>query len=579
MKIIKRIISSGLVLMIMLSSVLITNAAYSPDEERDLLVNMFSGLEIEYYDSSAPEYLADILIESELANMDNLSEYLQKKGYYSNFVSDIINLFEGDPVAAREVLTKDDLEWGIEVLIKGTVEEETDVNHYLRNEAVKDLFSYFVGFYDLLYNNFESLCPQEKIDYLFVKTFAFYVNYSLFYAGDREALMDLIMQSNTESVQEPVNVLDLGDWKESWKYDNVTVSKNLTRNNRSVTDCADVVNLSSNSLNADQLDYAMQLADNGAVVIVQNKNEINTCAEMTSFLDIPEPDIKLEIDSNNYINIGYCIKSSEAGTNSIEPIFATVMKPDDSEEPFDLTQELVNLKNSSAAYIDPVDYYNVINNAATEQQGSKLQQNTSEKGRLQASPYKNQSAYGYLCRKGGDVKWGIISGYTKLAYVHVNVNITRGNNSGGYNYDQVDTTFMATGMGGEYIDKYVVFDRVDQNAYMYDSVYLNQQSKYTLSTTYTWGGDGLSVGTAMSTEVNPGEQCLTTNQLNNYVAWHCIPNSNLKDRTWKINTGFSTRKVNGYTAKISCGFEELVVAGSGKRYTSPNAVVANVQYS
>lgn len=376
-----------------------------------------------------------------------------------------------------------------------------------------------------------------------------------------------------------INLIDLDNWLESGDYENSTISKELDKKNYSNSFMTDVINIASNNLKEEDSDYILQLVDNGATLIIQNKTNVSSSEEICDLVGIPRQDISISVENSDmWINIGYAIQNS-GGEYKIEPIFATVMQPKDNET-FDIKAELQNFKNSNDAYVDPIDFY-----CLSEESKQTLYDKTYEplisNGMLQlriSEAKESFGGYGYLYGKNGDAEWGITSGYTQFAYVEFSTYIVPEFNKGSYKYDAVECLFTLTGRNDKYIDSYIAFNEIKSNTSMELYTYLNKQSKQIFTTEYTWTTDGPESSFSVSTEVNPAEQTIKTAKTLNKVAWTCSPNSKLKNQSWVLEAGCLTKTLSGKKAALIVGLDELVVDNWLLKYTSPGRLIMNVSF-
>lgn len=543
-----------------------------------MLLTMLSNININYIDENSKEIIADILIETKISNLDNLCYYLQDLGYSSDEVKNLLQIFEENP-DVQELLTQEEKEWAISVLINGSVEDIPHENHYLKEKIIQDIFSYYhKEYYSMLLDEFSEFCDSSQINYLLQQIFTFYLDYCFFYRADREGLLDIISEKskNRNKAEAAVNLVDLDNYSDSWKHQNATISTSVSPQNRLLTNKADIINISSSKISQLDFDYILQLVDNGAILVIQNDDDIQTCSEIVSLLNINSQDVMVDAEDKGTIELGYSIRRDGTGY-IVEPVFATVLKLE-SDETFNLNQELENLKNSSEAYIDPIDfYYSKKDNIKSTENNQG--QSPSGNGALQIdrrSAYVSCSGIGYLYGKNGDAVWGQKTGYEKFGYVEMSAYIIRKYSKNGYDYDAVECSFTATAENGKHVEWYSVFNHVISNSYMETFLYVNEQNEYTYGFEYTYGSDGPQISTSYTTTVNPGEQCKTTFKEYNYVRWNCTPYSN--GETWVMETSCLTRTASNLTATTRVGFEEFVVDNWLLQYESPCALVMNVSY-
>lgn len=384
-------------------------------------------------------------------------------------------------------------------------------------------------------------------------------------------------QENSTYLNASVNLLDLAKWADIDKYKNATVLKS-TDNDINNTD---IINVSSDTIEKIDLNKVLQIVDNGALLIVQNKSNINSSTEMAKKINISVQSIVSNVDDEmTSIVLGYCIRKGW-DDYIIEPILATVMKPI-NDTGFDLSEELNNLKNADNVYIDPIEFYcQAINSpkffrsildikefAAGTQKVRKKQAHTETFG------------WAYLYGKNGNAVWGTgHNGYTLFGYIENSIYVIREFTKNGYNYDAVECQFTATGRGNKYVKSYSTFNQVVSNSLMDAYTYLNVKNKYIYSTSYSWSGNGTTSSVTVQSEVNPGEQQISTSKTYNHVLWKCVPNSHLKNASWFLEAGCSTKTAIGKRATIRVGFDELVVDNAFLKYTSPCPVCVNITYN
>lgn len=581
MKKVKRILTLFLSLILIVSSIGVLNAhAVQSDEldERSLLLTMLSNIDINYTDENAKEIIADTLIDIQISNLDNLNSYLQALGYPSDELGNIIQVFEENP-DAQNLLNQEEKQWAIRVLIKGTADEITHENHYLQVQMIQDMFSYYKEvYYDFLVDEFSELCDSSQINDLIQQIFVFYLDYCFFYRANLDGLLDIIsnVSFNEYISQVPVNLVDLDNYTDSWKYENATISTEILEKNRAITNKADVVNISSSQTPQLDLSYILQLVDNGSILIVQNNDNIQTCSEMRSLLKMKSQDEVIEVENDATIPLGYSIRRDETGYK-VETIFATVLKSA-SDDTFDLNKELENLKNSVEFYIDPIEFYYLkeksINNIESTQKNF-----SSEKGTLQIdreSAYVEDSKGCYLYGKNGDAVWGYESGFKKFGYVEISAYIIEQYCKNGYDYDSVECFFTASALNGKNVEWYNVFNRIIRNSHMEWFHYINSQSDYTYGIEYTYGPDGLETSVTCTTTINPGDQCITTFKENEYVRWNCTPYSN--GETWVVETSCLTKTAHNLKATTRVGFEEFVVDNWLLQYECPSPFYIDISY-
>lgn len=376
-----------------------------------------------------------------------------------------------------------------------------------------------------------------------------------------------------------VTVLDFDNWDKEASYKNATIFNGIDGNNRFMASSANIVNISSLESDKSNLEYALQLVDNGAIMVVQNESNIVSCEDLAKQMNIPVQDVTGEINNESIAILGYVVRRNSLDYK-IEPIFATVMKPSVSSETFDIQTEIANLKESGQAYIDPIDIY-----CRIEDSDCKKENNISNKeilsGKLQMRTnfYTDLFGYGYLYGKNGNAVWGQQSGYTQFGYIEMYTCVIREKVLNGYRYDAVETLFTATGLNNKFIESYKVCNQVKGSGpSMVKYLYLNTQNTRTYTMSYTVTSQGIETSSSVSTEVNPGAQVTSTTKTNNKVVWNCNPNSNLNNSSWMLEGSCLTKTPSSSNAAMYISFAELVVDNWALEYTSPCPIVMTINY-
>lgn len=584
MKLFKKILPLVLSIAMLASFTLIGYAAEpeeNPPTEKELLVTMLENADFTYSlePDLAAEYISDILIDMNFSNLDDLNNYLGILGYEDTTLSDLQASMASDPNMAQGLLSQDELQWAMELLINGTVSEETHENHYLRQEFVQQLFSYYLQYRDILTSELEIFC-SDPVDFnlLLAKIFGFYVNYHFIYYNNHVAMLGMLSTPANVQIPETANVQVLNldpNWNTAFQYENVITAGSLSAKQRAVTNRSDVVNIDFNSIGTQNMDYILQLVDNGATLVIQNQTKVQDSQAIAVQLGIEETEITLEPNAGNTVPMGYCVTSTILGYQ-IEPVFASVLQAVEEADSFNLPQELDNLKNSGALYIDPVELYSAQENNLNEPQIQLAEKDTAGILNYPSNFYHSKSGFGYLYGKGNKAVWGEANGYTRYALIKMTSYVTSKGYVNGKRYNAVDTAFVATSLGGKYIKSYETFSAV-RNAYMAEALNVKEESAVTYSTSYSVGSNGVTSSNSFAVTSNPAKQCIDTQELVSEVYWKCNPNSNRKDSSWKFEGSVLARASNGTRVEVNTGFSQLVVDG-GKQYKAPCGIGMSIYF-
>lgn len=375
------------------------------------------------------------------------------------------------------------------------------------------------------------------------------------------------LNSTISTPSKSITVLNLDD---NSIQNNDTLKK--LANTSSAANDVDVINLSSDKIN--QIDTAslFNIVDNGAILVVQNTSNINTCEEMANYLKINTSNIYADIVDDNVLILGYEIHKNTSDY-SIAPIFATVLKPENDDD-FDIKGELENLKACDTIYVDPMDVY------------QRVQAQTHDEVSATASPQYNfdfdydQSGYGYLYGKNGNAVWGKKDGYQVFAFVKKYVTVKRNCIKNGYAYDTVESHFTITGQNNKYVKSYKVANNVGKSyTSMPGYLYVNEHTKAIFSVEFSITDKGPITKNAVTIDYNPDKQTISTTVTNKKVLWNVSPNSHIKNASWRFNGSCLLSTPRGKDSILWVGVEELVVDNALLKYsiTTPLVLTVNIK--
>lgn len=381
---------------------------------------------------------------------------------------------------------------------------------------------------------------------------------------------------------ENVKLIDLDNWKGSKNYNKVEIADEINTNKFGTSNMVDVINISSDNIKTDDLEYVLQLVDNGATLVVQNKSNISSCEEMGMLLGITESKIAVDFSANDSVFVmGYSVRKS-VRKYLIEPVFASVMLPKDENKEYDFAKELCDLKESNCAYVDPIDLYCEIEESKSGI-ASEIAFNDSTVGKLQLrirQATESAHGYGYLYGKNGKAVWGPKDGYTEFAYIEISAYVVPEFTKNGHKYDALECLFVATGRGDKYVDSYTVFNEVVSNTFMEGYTKISQFNQNTYETKYSVKSDGtIETSYSVSTVVNPGSQVVQDTKTYNRAEWECTPNSHLKNKSWTLEAGCLTNTSSGKKASMMLGFHEITVDNWLLKYVSPCAITLFINYN
>lgn len=379
-----------------------------------------------------------------------------------------------------------------------------------------------------------------------------------------------------------VNLIDLDNWKGRKNYNKAEVADEIHTNKFGSSNMVDVINISSDNFKTEDLNYALQLVDNGATLVVQNKSNISSCEEMGTTLGITESKIAVDfLENDSMFVMGYSVRKS-ARKYLIEPVLASVMLPKDDAKEYDFAKELDALKESNCAYVDPIDLYCEIEESKYEK-ATEIAFNNSTIGKLQLriqQATESANGHGYLYGKNGTAVWGPKDGYTEFAYIEITAYVVPEFTKNGHKYDALECLFVATGRGDKYVDSYIVFNEVVSNTFMETYTKISQFNQNTYETKYSIKSDGtIEASCSVSTIVNPGAQVVQDTKTYNRVEWECTPNSHLKNKSWTLEAGCLTNTSSGKKASMMMGFHEITVDNWLLEYVSPCAITLFINYS
>lgn len=374
-----------------------------------------------------------------------------------------------------------------------------------------------------------------------------------------------VCATNQNAVQ-TINILDL----DSFTSSNSTATQS-TKSTLSLYKNADVINISSDRFT--QINYAdlFTLIDDGALLVVQNTNGIDSSEEMAEYLNINSAtNVYSDILSNDVLTLGYTIQKVSSGY-SIDPIFATVLKPENDDD-FNIDEELSALKHCDDFYIDPLDIY----------QRSQVQSHSSYISTTATSQYTldfdyDKHGYAYLYGKNGDSVWHQKDGYKKFAYVEMYATVKREFIKNGYAYDSVQSLFTITGLNNKYVKSYKVANNVGKNyTSMVNCLNINEQTSAKIAIEYGWSEKGITTKSVVTYDVNPSKQNIYTTKTNNKVLWSASPNSHIKNASWCLNGSCLLKTPSGNASTLWVGVEELVVDNALLKYTITTPLVLTV---
>lgn len=252
----------------------------------------------------------------------------------------------------------------------------------------------------------------------------------------------------------PTKILDL-DESSNLKARNVIndISKITDKN----ADNIDLVNISMENYTKEEKDVALNLVDNGALLVIQDNNYFKSNDEVATFFGLDEQETAISETKGNAVTIGYTISKDE-GEYVVNPVLASLMIPVDTDmTQFNMEKELQELKNSDDVYIDPTDIYShyieskqdedSLNNVATAQSNSSYFYGPFE---------------AYLYGKNGTAVWGPKSGYEKFGYTKIIVEVIRQKVYGGRAFDAVETRYNMVGLNDKYVKSYKVSHCADK---------------------------------------------------------------------------------------------------------------------
>ncbi|MDR1409872.1 MAG: hypothetical protein LBJ12_06370 [Oscillospiraceae bacterium] len=375
--------------------------------------------------------------------------------------------------------------------------------------------------------------------------------------------------STPQWIANALTVLDLDGWDDSWKYDTVNFVKDVTSQTKPQANKTDIINASLSTMNAEEKEYALQLVDNGAVLLLQNGTDEFTSYDVASEMSIDMNTVKLVDTLDETLTLGFVITKQNQDF-MILPVFAYVLNETNEESITPLEQSLIELRETEP-YVNPFDFYSAI---VQNQTNSSVTTTNVENAVLQADPttpsnsYWSPYGYGYLFgnykASNNPTVWGSAptSDYIKVATIEFNVYIVSEGVVNGYNQDRFYTRFRLGGNSDYHISSFTIGFGSISGAYVND--YLDVPSNYgetTISMGTSYGSNGTTSTSTIAYKFNPDKCCITpiTPDINSKYSWRCAPQSAVDNGVWAVQPYIVTRTTNNVTATVYPTLYELKV--------------------